>query len=611
MKLIPAFLLSFSLLLGVASLDAASPAITHGPMLGRVTDATIRVWARTSQPGEFEFRYGTDTARLTQRSVKINTTLDHDLTAWAELTGLKPRTTYHVQAFIEGQPSGAVATFHTLPSADSVRNPEHNPKGLFNFRFEFGSCANQNPEHGIGPSLPAYTTMNRELAGKVDFAIMNGDWLYEELRDYPAVLWAERHGVPGWKSPAVVRNAPTIVGVWENYKLYLDRAANLTEWHRRVPSLFTFDDHELVNDLRGAATIGLRERRAVFRDIGVQAWFDYLGWANPTETRQPVHFGRAQLKASSEILYDPDADFSGIEWKDTATLHIHWGTTNAGVNDMKFDTEKGDPNAGVYEVREVIDKNRLRIRPLPVADGAPNYSIGRHSYGKLRVANCEFFLLDCKTHREMHDPKNPSKRGLTLLGTAQRDWLLKSMAASDADFFLVVSTVPFMIPHDGAGGFEMAAGKDEAWTALLDEREKLIKAWDRLQKPVFVLTGDLHNSFAIKITDRVWEFCSGPHNSVNHVPALDEGKRPATGLYKSGPRTCDIRWSSYILPDLARPQRMYPHYATVQVNNVFNMPKELGGERWVAYPHPQVIFQYFDGRTGELRYAEAITVGRK
>jgi alkaline phosphatase D len=49
----------------------------------------------------------------------------------------------------------------------------------------------------------------------------------------------------------------------------------------------------------------------------------------------------------------------------------------------------------------------------------------------------------------------------------------------------------------------------------------------------------------------------------------------------------------------------------VQVNNVFNMPKELGGERWVAYPHPQVIFQYFDGRTGDLRYAEAITVGRK
>ena len=44
----------------------------------------------------------------------------------------------------------------------------------------------------------------------------------------------------------------------------------------------------------------------------------------------------------------------------------------------------------------------------------------------------------------------------------------------------------------------------------------------------------------------------------------------------------------------------------VQVNNVFNNPLKLGEERWVAFPKPQVIFQYHDGRTGELRYAEAI-----
>ena len=33
-------------------------------------------------------------------------------------------------------------------------------------------------------------------------------------------------------------------------------------------------------------------------------------------------------------------------------------------------------------------------------------------------------------------------------------------------------------------------------------------------KPVFILTADLHNSFAIKVTDRVWEFASGPLNSL-------------------------------------------------------------------------------------------------
>ncbi len=49
-------------------------------------------------------------------------------------------------------------------------------------------------------------------------------------------------------------------------------------------------------------------------------------------------------------------------------------------------------------------------------------------------------------------------------------------------------------------------------------------------------------------------------------------------------------------------------YCVVQVNNVFNNPLELGGERWVAYPQPQVIFQYYDGRTGDLQYAESISL---
>jgi alkaline phosphatase D len=168
-----------------------------------------------------------------------------------------------------------------------------------------------------------------------------------------------------------------------------------------------------------------------------------------------------------------------------------------------------------------------------------------------------------------------------------------------------------MIPHSGAGGFEFdEANKEEAWVAFLDERESLIDLWNDLDKPVLVMTGDLHNSFAIQVTDNVWEFCCGPHNSVNHVPQLDEGDRPITGIFQSGPRSCDIRWSSYILPDIERLQRLHPYYCVVQVNNVFNMPQQIGDTRWVAYPQPQIILQYFHGRTGELAYSETVTVRR-
>jgi phosphodiesterase/alkaline phosphatase D-like protein len=585
--------------------------ITHGPILGLPGADSVRVWARTSQPGSFTVRFGTRQDQLDQRSATVRTEPAHDCTGWVELRGLKPDTKYAYEVVAESQSRGAGGTFRTLPGAERFRNAEHNPRGLFNFRFEFGSCANQSPEHGTGPGLPTYTTMNRDLRDKIHFAIMNGDWLYEELREYPPADWQRAQRLTDAQVPGVVRVMPTIVGVWENYKLYLSRAPNLAEWHRNVPSLFTFDDHELVNDIWGTGTVGFRHRRTVFRDIGTQAWHDYLGWANPAAHDHAIHFGRAQFKAGSDLLVDPEADFTRLALKEMANLHVHWGTPTAGVNQIKYDDDSGDPNSRVYEVVEAVNKTTLRIRPTAKADGTASYSIGRRNYGKFRVSNCEFYLLDTRSHRDMHDIRHRDKPGLSMLGPQQHDWLVASMRASDADFFFVVSSVPFMVPHIGAGGFEFdAQNKEESWTGFYDEREKLIAFWETLRRPVFALTGDLHNSFAIKITDRVWEMCSGPHNSVNHVPRDDEGDRPATGKFKFGPRECDIRWSSYILPDLPRLQRLYPFYCVAQVNNVFNMPQQLGGERWVAYPHPQVIFQYFDGRTGELRYAEAISGAR-
>ena len=605
----------FLLIALVLPLEWGSPAVsydrdpirlTHGPMLGNPTAHSMTVWGRTSDAGKFQVKFGLASDKLTETSAFAMTRIEDDCTGTVELTGLKADTRYHYQVWVNERPHGLPGSFRTLPSANESRNAEHNPKGLFNFRFEIGSCANQNPLHGIGHRSPTYENLNRDWADKVHFHIMNGDWLYEELREFPVEAWRLIQGLES--VPRNVKVMPTLVGVWENYKLYLSRNSALAQWHRNVPSYFTFDDHELVNDIWGAATAGKRHRRTVFRDIGTYAWFNYLGWANPTVHKERVHFGRAKMVAGSDLLVDPSADFSRVPLDKMLNLHVHWGTEQAGVNDMKFDNDDGHKNSYVYDIVKVVDKHTLQLHmPAKVTDEV-SYSIGRRSYASFRVANCEYFLLDTRGDRDMHDVTERDKKGISMLGGPQRDWLLKSMKESDADFFFVISTVPFMIPHSGAGGFEAAGNKEEAWTAFFDERELLINEWDKIGKKVFVMTGDLHNSFAIKVTDNVWEFCCGPHNSVNHVPKNDEMDRPATGKFKFGPRECDIRWSSYILPDLDRLERLYPHYCVVQVNNVFNMPQKLGGKRLVAYPHPQVIFQYFDGRTGELAYAESITV---
>ena len=150
-------------------------------------------------------------------------------------------------------------------------------------------------------------------------------------------------------------------------------------------------------------------------------------------------------------------------------LHVHWGTPEAGVNDMQYDNDEGNKNSYVYDIVEVVDQThvaaahagqgRRRSRAIRSAAAATASSA---------CANCEFFLLDTRGDRDMHDVRQRDKPGVSMLGKPQREWLLKSMRESDADFFFVISTVPFMIPHSGAGGFEAdAANKEEAWTGVL------------------------------------------------------------------------------------------------------------------------------------------------
>ena len=353
-------LLAFSALVS-AKAERDPIRLTHGPMLGHVTHDSVVVWGRTSDPGQFVVHYGPVPDNLNGISQPATTLVENDNTGTVTLTKLEPDTRYHYQLWVNDRPHGLPGTFKTLPSADSVRNEEHNPDGLFNFRFQIGSCANQNPLHGIGHQLPTYENLNTDWAGKVNFHIMNGDWLYEELREYPPEAWRLTQGLEPNAIPRSVDLMPTVVGVWENYKLYLSRGIELARWHRDVPSYFTFDDHELVNDIWGAGTAGKRHRRTVFRDIGTYAWYNYLGWANPTEHDNPVHFSRGVMTKGSDLLVDTSTDFTQLPLDEMLNLHVHWGTKEAGANDMRYDNDDGHPNSYVYDIVKVVDKHTLKL----------------------------------------------------------------------------------------------------------------------------------------------------------------------------------------------------------------------------------------------------------
>ena len=57
--------------------------------------------------------------------------------------------------------------------------------------------------------------------------------------------------------------------------------------------------------------------------------------------------------------------------------------------------------------------------------------------------------------------------------------------------------------------------------------EFLRSATDLIEKPVIILTGDVHHPFAVQITDNVWEFLCSPMNSANH-PIGTAGPTPAS-----------------------------------------------------------------------------------
>ncbi len=620
-RTVPRRALALALLLGGAAPARAQPEwladrpveagshITHGPMLGRPGATSVGVWARTERPGAFRVFHGLHPDRLDRVSTPVPTTLERDNTGWILLEGLEPDTVHHYavgvgDTFFNPERRGS---FRTLPSADAVRHARDNPQGLFNFAFAVNACNRQVARSSNG--LAPYATMLRESGDEVRFALHAGDWIYEEGRLTGVDAWAESTRADPAAPPERIRIAPTLVGGWENYKIYLDRNPHLSAWHARVPTLYTYDDHEILNNVYGTGVPGFFSRIAVWRDIGLSAWHDYLAWSNPLPPDAPrIHLGRARLRAGGDILTDDAADFTALPEVAGRSLHVHWGRSTAGDrSDLggRFREGPGDPNSRVYEVVEVLDAQRLRIRPAATADSTSSYSLGGRHYFSHTVSNCEFFVVDTRGERGLGAKDVPAGEPQSMLGARQLAWLEAGLARSEADFIFLLTSVPWSIPHYGSDP-ERGGESDEAWSGFLAERERLMEVFAGLGRPVILLSGDVHNALSVRVSENVWEVVASPMGSDNQHTLAAEGNRPPNGRFDSAGREVAIRWSTFFAEETRRENRRQPVYAVVQVNNAFNNPVAGREDRWVAYPRPQVVVRWHDGFTGRLLYAESI-----
>ncbi|MHC4402684.1 MAG: alkaline phosphatase D family protein, partial [Planctomycetota bacterium] len=545
--------------------------LTHGPVLGRPAATSMAVWVRTAGPVDFDVLYDT-VIPLGEKSHRLSgrTAADRDNTGVVLLTGLEPQTRYYYGIEINGRLADTRLDFHdrwpsfrTLPNEASCPDAANNAEGRFNVCFAVGHCASQDPVQSGGhyASPPAFATMFARHADEMMFVILNGDTTYEELRD------------------------GTLDGIRNNYKLYWSRGRSFARLVRNVPTVFTYDDHEMSGNLDGSGEIGLGGGAWLLRDPGVKAWYEYCGWANyPTEQRAAVRFGQAQLEEGGDVLVDPKADFSSLRPETVSTIHVGpYARPSAG---MEARAKNPKPkNAGVYGLVEVVDAHRLRVRPAFRATEQAPYSIGSHHYFDWQLGNCHFFALDTRGERtrfiedKMHAPDR------FILGQTQRRWLLDGVKKSTADFILIISPDPWVVYHTSyhVRPEKGTVPKGDGFASYVCEREILLEQLDRLNKPVLIFTGDVHNAIVAQITDNVWEFMCGPLSSTAH-PVGTAGGMPMGGWWKSQGRPVKVKWIAGFPDNVHYSRLRNAYYAVVRVNNVAPSAKPAGtGYQWTAY----------------------------
>jgi alkaline phosphatase D len=166
----------------------------------------------------------------------------------------------------------------------------------------------------------------------------------------------------------------------------------------------------------------------------------------------------------------------------------------------------------------------------------------------------EIFILDTRQYRSDNGlPDGPRK---TMLGAAQRRWLLDALPASTATWKVLVSSVPLAVPtgrperRDSWSNANVFGLAPEQGTGFVTERDAILREFRvRGVRNLVVLAADVHHAEVIRHQPhREWAFhelIAGPLSATTGRPRpLDERLGPRTlfaqgGIYNFGEVTID------------------------------------------------------------------------
>ena len=169
--------------------------------------------------------------------------------------------------------------------------------------------------------------------------------------------------------------------------------------------------------------------------------------------------------------------------------------------------------------------------PLQPPPDEPTRLYRKVRWGKL----LEVFILDTRQYRSPNqDPDGPGK---TMLGAAQRRWLIDNVSTSSATWKAVVSSVSLSIStgrfhRDSWSNASILGVPEENATGFSVERDRVLRALrDRKVKNLFWIVADVHHAQLIRHAP--WpdfafhEFVAGPLSASRGRPRpLDTGLNP-------------------------------------------------------------------------------------
>lgn len=186
----------------------------------------------------------------------------------------------------------------------------------------------------------------------------------------------------------------------------------------------------------------------------------------------------------------------------------------------------------------------LDYNPTPRDPADPLRLYRQVRWGK----HLELFFLDTRQYRARNADKDTGEQPKSMLGSAQRAWLERGLAGSDATWKLVISSVPMAIPtgdpngaaRDGWANFRDETGFERELLGILRSMQKAgvnRSVW--LTTDVHFATGFRYQPFADAADFQVHEFVSGPLNAGLYPNRdMDETLVP-TRLFFHGPETAE------------------------------------------------------------------------